>query len=338
MNKMQLEAAAKTYDTKLNANKKFCNEMQDLIGKLIENAEVGVHSISGRVKERDNFIKKCQKDKYDDFSQITDVVGIRVVNYLLDEVEEVCKLIESEFIVDERNSGDKSSELNPDQFWYDSIHYVLRLKPQRCELPEYIQYKDMVFEVQVRTLLQHTWAEFSHDNYYKSSREYPREIQRKLSRISAVLEECDINFQGLYNDMKKHTEDTKTEIAEGNLDMELDSTTLTEYLHSKFDLNDDKKTFDDFDKEVIQELKDFGVNAIKDLDDIVESKKIVRNQDSKCYTSLLWDIMIIADAEKYFEKVERSFIISFEKSEVNYFKNYGVDIQALSEKYGFEIH
>ena len=258
MNKTQLETASKTYDTKLYTNNKFCEGMRILIDKLIENAGIGVHSISGRVKERDNFIKKCQKDKYDDFSQITDVVGIRVVNYLLDEVEEVCKLIESEFVVDERNSGDKSSKLNPDQFWYDSIHYVLRLKPQRCQLPEYAKYKDLVFEVQVRTLLQHTWAEFSHENYYKRSTVYPRELQRRLSRMSAVLEQNDDEFQRLYDDMKKHTAETKAEIDKGELDIEIDSTSLAEYLDRTFDFSNEERTFVSMDKSIIAVLNKTG--------------------------------------------------------------------------------
>jgi len=154
--------------------------------------------------------------------------------------------------------------------------------------------------------------------------------------MSAVLEQNDDEFQRLYYDMKKHDEDTKIEIAEGNLDMEIDSTSLAKYLDRKFEVMDEERTFRGLDKEIIQELKDFGISTIKELDDIIENKNVELTKGWESYGTLLIMIMIIADAEKLFEKTHMKWSY-FPKEVLSYLKGYGVDVQNLSEKYGFKI-
>jgi len=49
-------------------------------------------------------------------------------------------------------------------------------------------------EIQVRTLLQHAWAVFDHDRFYKKEFEVPWRWQRDANRIAATLEEADEDF------------------------------------------------------------------------------------------------------------------------------------------------
>ncbi len=49
-------------------------------------------------------------------------------------------------------------------------------------------------EIQVRSLLQHTWASLYHDRVYKSDLKLPSELRRELMRIAAILEDADQSF------------------------------------------------------------------------------------------------------------------------------------------------
>ena len=59
---------------------------------------------------------------------------------------------------------------------------------------EYSAYKDIIFELQIRTTLQHSWAEIEHGLGYKSQYEIPKDIRRRLTRLSASLELLDEEF------------------------------------------------------------------------------------------------------------------------------------------------
>ena len=44
---------------------------------------------------------------------------------------------------------------------------ILRFSDARCQLVEYQRYRDIKFEVQIRTALQHAWGEIEHGLGYK---------------------------------------------------------------------------------------------------------------------------------------------------------------------------
>jgi hypothetical protein len=77
------------------------------------------------------------------------------------------------------------------------------------------------FEIQMRSSLQHTWAEIEHDLGYKSMYEVPREVRREFSRIAGLLELADESFVRIrskiadYN--KQTTENIKNVCSDGFL-------------------------------------------------------------------------------------------------------------------------
>ena len=232
--------------------------IERLIKTLLNESEIPYHSIGSRIKTEESFVNKCQKEKYKNpISEITDVCGLRIITYTNHDVGTIKELIEREFKIDKVNSIDKSKQMSDDQVGYLSIHYVATLNDNRAELAEYRTYRSIKFEIQIRTLLQHAWAEIEHDRNYKFSGELPSEIKRRFYLVAGSLELLDREFEQISEDIDKYAKEVRQEAENGNLDVLIDSTSLSEYLSIKFSDKVNGKTFVNDDKTIISELQDF---------------------------------------------------------------------------------
>lgn len=207
---------------------KCAAKVNSLLGELLSGAGIKVHQSSFRVKTADSLESKIKRKgyKYIALSEITDLVGLRVITYYDDDVDLVASLIEKEFVVDEVNSIDKRKAHDPDRFGYMSLHYIASLSGGRCGFPEYRDFSGMKFEIQVRTLLQHAWAEIEHDLGYKSDREIPAEFRRRFSRVSSFLEEADESFVRIRNGIGDYLIESEKKIKIPNEDLLIDKITI----------------------------------------------------------------------------------------------------------------
>ena len=190
--------------------------------------------VQARAKDISSFAGKIarRQDKYaDPINQFTDLCGARVIVGYKDQIEPVCNFIRRHFEIDEANSEDVIRRLGVEKFGYAGVHLIVtvrnreefsdaqealleavtgetrriafethlaRLAERRTEqecresgLPLGSRFKA---EIQVRTLLQHAWAECAHDRVYKSDFELPGRWRRDINRIAAALEEADESF------------------------------------------------------------------------------------------------------------------------------------------------
>lgn len=172
---------------------------------LLKQKGIKAHQIETRVKERNSLEKKIIRkgQKYNSFSQITDIVGVRIITYFEDEIDQIASIIKKEFTIDKKNSIDKR-EVESDKFGYRSLHYVATLKKERTILAEYSDYTDIKFEFQIRSILQHSWAEIEHDLGYKGEFEIPSSAKRTFYRVAALLEQADIEFVKLKSTISKY--------------------------------------------------------------------------------------------------------------------------------------
>lgn len=281
--------------------------LKSLIEKILNRKGVLFHSIEYRVKTKDSFLEKCQKEKYKDpVREITDICGLRIIGYTNHDVKMIQTIIENEFKIDKNNSIDKSETMKDDQVGYRSVHYVASIKSNRLRLMEYQEYKGIKFEIQIRTLLQHAWAEIEHDRNYKFSGALPSDIKRRFYLVAGSLELLDREFEQLSHDIDTYAEKIREDTEKGRLIEKINSTSLLEYLSIKLKNYDiENRDFHGYDKEIISELSLFGINTLKDLDEMLSEemlKKIKCLSKETNYLSLLRDVMIITDVKKYFEK------------------------------------
>jgi ppGpp synthetase/RelA/SpoT-type nucleotidyltranferase len=180
--------------------------MDTLLHDLLNIAGLRVHSVTTRVKSKVSFERKLNRlpGKYQSLSQITDCCGIRIITYFEDEVQDIAALIEREFSIDAPNSLDKRQTIEVDQFGYLSVHYVVTVNDTRANLAEYARFAGIKFEIQIRSILQHAWAEIEHDLEYKNPEGIPREIRRRFARLAGLLEVADAEFIGIRDAINKY--------------------------------------------------------------------------------------------------------------------------------------
>jgi hypothetical protein len=124
-------------------------------------------------------------------------------------VDNIAEVIKKEFEIDYVNSVDKRSILDPDRFGYLSLHYICKLSRSRLSLTEYQMYADCLVEIQIRSILQHTWAEIEHDLGYKNKVSIPKPLQRRFFQLAGHLELAD----ELFTQLKKQIREYETEVS-----------------------------------------------------------------------------------------------------------------------------
>ncbi|MFH0953777.1 MAG: RyR domain-containing protein [Verrucomicrobiota bacterium] len=135
----------------------------------------------------------------DPLVRITDLCGGRIITQTSDQVNAVCRFIERAFDIDWPNSEDVSQRLRPTEFGYRSVHYIVLVNPKKLQaagitatIPKNVL--GLKAEIQVRTLLEHAWADIGHDMTYKTEMKVPDRIKREAAALAAVLEDVDREF------------------------------------------------------------------------------------------------------------------------------------------------
>ncbi|WP_051299597.1 GTP pyrophosphokinase [Arthrobacter castelli] len=157
------------------------------------------HVVDERVKESKSLRRKLSRTLSDGSPKyingtddIDDIIGLRVITYLNEDVELAMAALRGSF--NEIEHVDKTSEQKrKGEFGYSGQHLVLQIgqtkPPNGCSA-----YTGQRFEVQVRTVLQHAWAEFEHDVRYKAASRARPEINRAFTLASGLIELADQQF------------------------------------------------------------------------------------------------------------------------------------------------
>jgi putative GTP pyrophosphokinase len=209
------------------------DKLQDLFKNLLNKAGIKYHSIEGRAKDVESFkekITRSGKSYNDPLKQIHDLCGIRVIVYYNDDVEKVKSILKNEFSVNLKESGDRGSELQPNEFGYLSTHLVLKLTKTRSSLPEWANHRDHWIEVQIRTVLQHGWAAISHLLQYKREEDVPDHLKRRLFRIAGLLELADEEFQSIVVMQQQYIRKITSTISKEKSHIKVDADSLNAYL------------------------------------------------------------------------------------------------------------
>lgn len=279
------EQIIKEYDENYRVYNDTQKSFVQLIQELLIQNDIKYHSIDGRVKDRESLIKKIQtKDsKYNSISEITDIIGIRIITYFSDEVDKIASLLSNEFDIDNINSTDKRLLLDPDRFGYLSLHYILSLDDRRSNLLEYRRSRDTKIEVQIRSILQHTWAEINHDLGYKTSLTIPKNVRREFSRLASLLELADEEFLRIRNKLDEYKKYVDSADSCQSSALEIDGISIKAFiaenssineLHQMIHKNFNTEIYEPLNYDsVISKLEYCKINTIGELERLINKYK-----------------------------------------------------------------
>ena len=236
---------------------------------LLDETGIVVASVESRIKEERSLAGKLalKGTKYESLADITDIFGMRIITFYTDDVDKVASAVDHLFEIDWENSVDKRKLLEVDSFGYLSLHYV-------CRAPGF-PYR---FEVQMRTILQHAWANMNHDTGYKSGVEIPVEYRRNMNRLAGMLELADEQFSRIRTEINDYRRQVQSLVASGRLEeVPLDGDSYRSYLKLRpFDaLN---RRIDSLNQAEIQEVplipylgvfKALGFHTLGDLANLI---------------------------------------------------------------------
>lgn len=178
------------------------SDFRGAIEELLTDGGVTYDRVSVRLKEWSSLKAKARKRRADGSllypdprNDIHDMIGVRITTYHSTEIPVALRVLQDSFIL--RKSVDKAAETRiSGGFGYGSHHLILEVEDTIEELQPYA---GMVFEVQVRTVLQHAWAEFEHDIRYKrvsatAQGAVDPEVDRMFTLAAGLIELADQQF------------------------------------------------------------------------------------------------------------------------------------------------
>lgn len=166
---------------------------------------------SCRIKDERSYLYKAlyrKKNYPNPIENIEDKIGTRIVVLKSDDIKIVQnRILESNFWNSKVTKNiDQEIEDKPNIFDYQSAHIVVYPLENDTNFTSET-YKTLTCEIQIRTLLQHAFAEVSHDSTYKGPYKNDKEILRKLAKAMALMEATDdyfCNIFSLMSDEKRH--------------------------------------------------------------------------------------------------------------------------------------
>jgi GTP pyrophosphokinase len=157
-----------------------------------------VDRVAFRVKSVASFVAKALDPANDPpFSQplleVEDQIAGRVIVFFLRDMTTVQERLGRTFSTVERSRRQPARD---EEFGYESDHMICIIPPHLKPVG-WAEHASMpnTFELQIRTIFMHAYAEPQHDVAYKSSGELPRTVRRELAWIAASAWGADRAYQ-----------------------------------------------------------------------------------------------------------------------------------------------
>lgn len=157
--------------------------------------------VHGRIKQSESIVKKLQRKMLplnidSAAAQLSDMVGVRITCYYLDEIrlisdalkghKEVRFVKEKDYIRTPKNSG------------YRSLHLIVEVPVQGVGQEQWVK-----VEIQIRTFAMDLWACLDHELCYKRAREDMGEIPSDLKEYARLAEKVDLQMMSIRQTLKK---------------------------------------------------------------------------------------------------------------------------------------
>lgn len=190
------EQVLEDYRQSKNLYEGFARELRRLIVAVCDQDGITVGASECRAKPEESLRRnllhhmkgRLDRRELEELGDIPDLCGVRIVLLYRSDVEKVEQAIDQEISIVERHRHD---QLGPALFGYRSTHLRVQIDERRAHMREWLDYRGLTAEVQLRTVLEHSWAVIGPKLDYTEEASAPQHIRRELNRIAAIFEIAD---------------------------------------------------------------------------------------------------------------------------------------------------
>jgi putative GTP pyrophosphokinase len=308
----------------------------------VKDYKLTTHKVEKRIKTSDSLETKIitKNEKYTELPEITDLIGLRIITFYEEDVDQIAEMVKNEFEIDYKNSIDKRY-LETDRFGYRSLHYVASLKKGDSLLIEDPDIYNVKFEIQIRSVLQHTWAEIEHNLGYKSKISVPPKFLRNFYQIAALLELADEGFVRLRRDLRLHEEEMSDKIENSTEEIPLDLSSFKTFIDTnQFVSEIDSNLADKYGITLVElngrsiegyltSLKFVGMNTIQELQiNLVENKDEILLFGRGWLSRRGYEVTLLVKGISIFYLV---YVLIGKKNDPQLTRKYFIDILGLTE-------
>lgn len=166
----------------------------------IQNGHSLVDSLQTRIKSPESIVEKVQR-KHLDFNlntlpqEMHDIAGIRVIVRFEDDMTAVEHRLAKQ--PDVRILKRKDYVTHPKPNGYRSLHLILAV-------PVYLAAgkKEVIVEVQIRTIAMNFWASLEHELNYKKQISHQAELRQELLRKADMVHQLDHDMNAIKNQIR----------------------------------------------------------------------------------------------------------------------------------------
>lgn len=256
--------------------------------------------LSSRVKDEESAVSKLARKNYSNpMEDMTDLVGVRAVFTLSSDLLKVKTSLLSDDFWNIKISRDTAQENknNPNEFSYSSIHFEIRPKSmltiEGLDIPE-----TCCCELQIRTLMQHTYAEVVHDSIYKGDWRAPHRANRFVASSAALMETADHLFCETV-ELIELEKQVRGPVLQGLAELYKSYIDIPQYSNQELSLYILSNFSDKYDKDsIIQNIKDF----------FDENRWIIDRLKERVKTNVFWEQPIVLFIYFIAKKMKRRLI------------------------------
>lgn len=217
-----------------------------------------IEFVTGRVKKISSIIEKLERRglTIDDVEKLEDIAGIRIMCQLVDDILTVVELIRNRNGKDLHIVEERDYTKNIKDSGYRSYHIIIKYWVYTS-----VGEKEVLAEVQIRTLAMNFWATIEHSLNYKFDENMPDDIKNRLKNAADAAYNLDMEMSKIRDEI---IDSQKLFMSESALTEKILNKIHLLYLSSNFGNVDVLK------KEFYEARKNGGIEELKKLNDKID--------------------------------------------------------------------
>ncbi len=163
-----------------------------------------IEFVTGRVKKISSIIEKAKKRqvKLEDIEEkIEDIAGIRIMCQFVEDIDTVVGLIRDRNGKDLKIVEERDYITNIKESGYRSYHVIIRYTVHTA-----FGEREILSEIQIRTLAMNFWATIEHSLNYKFKQDLPKHVKIKLKNAAEAAFKLDKEMSEIRDDIMEAQE------------------------------------------------------------------------------------------------------------------------------------